>query len=140
MTRLREDMEAKRKQEILKIEAKKNRTIEELKAKHDKKYKDIHDYYNDITRLNMDMISTLRADFKTEKNREAQANREKMIQHANNDQIVKPLENVKKEIAWLEERKELNNEVRDKLAEKQCAIVERQKEYQDLEWQYEVRL
>ena len=63
-----------------------------------------------------------------------------MIQHANNDQIVKPLENVKKEIAWLEERKELNNEVRDKLAEKQRAIVERQKEYQDLEWQYEVRL
>ena len=85
MTRLREDMEAKRKTEITKIEAKKNRTIEELKAKHDKKYKDIHNYYQDITRLNMDMISTLRADFKTEKIREATANREKTIQHANND-------------------------------------------------------
>jgi len=35
MTRLRFDMEAKRKSEIAKIEAKKNRTIEELKAKHD---------------------------------------------------------------------------------------------------------
>ena len=75
MTRLREDMEAKRKTEITKIEAKKNRTIEELKAKHDKKYKDIHNYYQDITRLNMDMITTLRADFKTEKIREATANR-----------------------------------------------------------------
>ena len=70
MARLREVMEAKRKSEILKIEAKKNRTIEELKTKHDKKYQDIHDYYNDITRLNMDMISTLRTDFKSEKIRE----------------------------------------------------------------------
>ena len=94
MTRLREDMETKRKAEIAKIETKKNKTIEELKNKHDKKYKDIHDYYNDITRLNMDMISTLRADFKTEKIREATANREKMIQHANNDQIVTILSSV----------------------------------------------
>ena len=67
MTRLREDMEAKRKSEIAKIEAKKNKTIEELKQKHEKKYQDIHLYYNDITKLNMDMISTLRTDFKSEK-------------------------------------------------------------------------
>ena len=104
MTRLREDMEAKRKTEIAKIEAKKNKSIEELKAKHDQKYKDIHDYYNDITRLNMDMITTLRADFKNEKIRENNANREKNIQHANNDMIVKPLENVRKDIARLQER------------------------------------
>ena len=104
MTRLREDMEAKRKTEIAKIEAKKNKSIEELKAKHDGKYQDIHDYYNDITRLNMDMISTLRADFKNEKIREATATREKMIQSANNDMIVKPLEHVKKEITRLAEK------------------------------------
>ena len=134
MTRLREDMETKRKAEIAKIETKKNKTIEELKNKHDKKYKDIHDYYNDITRLNMDMISTLRADFKTEKIREATANREKMIQHANNDQIVRPLENVKKEIAKLQETQLRNNQVREKLADKQRKIVETQKEYADLEW------
>ena len=40
----------------------------------------------------MDMISTLRTDFKSEKIRENQANREKMIQQANNDMIVVPLE------------------------------------------------
>ena len=103
MTRLREDMEAKRKAEIAKIEAKKNKTILELKDKHDKKYQDIHLYYSDITRLNMDMISTLRTDFKSEKQREATANREKMIWHANNDMIIKPMEHVKKEIARLTE-------------------------------------
>ena len=77
MTRLRGDMETKRKFEIAKIEAKKNKAIEDLKAKHEQKYQDIHDYYNDITRLNMDMISTLRTDLKLERGREATANREK---------------------------------------------------------------
>ena len=101
MTRLREDMETKRKAEIAKIESKKDKTIIELKTKHDQKYQEIHDYYNDITRLNMDMITTLRADFKTEKGNENRANREKMIQHAENDMIVKPLEHVKKEIIRL---------------------------------------
>ena len=140
MTRLREDMETRRKAEIAKIEAKKNRTIEELKQKHEQKYQEIRDYYNDITRLNMDMISTLRTDFKTEKARENQANREKMIQHANNDMIVKPLEHVKKEIAKLLDLQIKNNKVRDDLADEQKKIVKTQQEYQEVEWQYEVRL
>ena len=117
MTRLREDMEAKRKAEIAKIESKKDKTIIDLKTKHDQKYQEIHDYYTDITRLNMDMITTLRADFKTEKGNENRANREKMLQHAENDMIVKPLEHVKKEIIRLQERQILNNKVRGQLAE-----------------------
>ena len=104
MTRLRETMEAKRKAEIIKIQDKKNKTIGDLKEKHDRKYQEIHDYYNDITRLNMDMITTLRADFKAEKNNEARANREKMIESAANDEIVKPLDKVRKDIIRLQER------------------------------------
>ena len=53
---------------------------------------------------------------------------------------VKPLEHVKKEIARLQEKQIQNNKVREMLAEKQRKIVETQKEYQDIEWQYEVRL
>ena len=64
----------------------------------------------------MDMITTLRADFKTEKVRESQANREKNIQHAANDMVVKPLEHVKKEITRLMEVQIKNNEVREDLA------------------------
>ena len=86
------------------------------------------------------MISTLRTDFKSEKQREATANREKMIWHANNDMIIKPMEHVKKEIARLTELQDKNVKVREQLAEKQQKIVEAQKEYQSLEWQYEVSL
>ena len=88
----------------------------------------------------MDMISTLRTDFKSEKQREATANREKTIWHANNDMIIKPMEHVKKEIARLTELQAKNVKVREQLAEKQQKIVEAQKEYQSLEWQYEVSL
>ena len=45
MARLRNVMEGFRRTEISKIEAKKNRVIEELKTKHEQKYQDIHDYY-----------------------------------------------------------------------------------------------
>lgn len=86
----------------------------------------------------MDMISTLRTDFKSEKQREASANREKQVQHANNDMIVKPLEHVKKEIARLLELRGKNDSVREMLAEKQKLIVETQHKYADIEWQYEV--
>lgn len=88
----------------------------------------------------MDMISTLRTDLKIERGREAAANRNKIQQHAANDMIVKPLEHIKKDIIHLQEKQLLNNRVREQLAEKQRRIVEVQKEYQDIEWQYEVRL
>ena len=82
MTHLVEDMQTKNRTEILNIEAKNNCTIEEeLTAKHVKKYKDIHGYYKDISCLKIDMINTLRTDFKREKIREATANRKKMMKH-----------------------------------------------------------
>lgn len=140
MQRLREDMESKRKIEIQKIEAKKNKAIEDLKAKHEQKYADIRDQYNLITRTNMDYIRTLRTDLKFEAQRNYQANREKMIQHQNNDQIVKPLEQVRKEIQSLQEQKVEYLKVKDKLANKQREIVEIEKQYKELEWQYEVKL
>lgn len=88
----------------------------------------------------MDMISTLRTDLKIERGREATANREKTSEHARNDMIVKPLEHIKKEITHLKELQIKNNEVREELAGKQRKIVDTQKEYQAIEWQYEVRL
>ena len=56
MALLRQNMEKKRKEEIEKIEAKKNAAIEALKQKHKKKYDDIKEYYGEITRTNLDMI------------------------------------------------------------------------------------
>ena len=60
MALLRANTEKKRKEEIAKIEAKKNSAIAKLKEEIAKKYADIREYYTEITRTNMDMIQTLR--------------------------------------------------------------------------------
>lgn len=56
MLLLRNDMENKRKEEIRRIEAKKNHAIKELTMKHSKKYSEIKEYYSEITTTNLDII------------------------------------------------------------------------------------
>ena len=60
MNLLRENMEIKRKDAISKIEAKKNLAIAKLVEKHELKYKNIREYYNEITGINIDLINSLK--------------------------------------------------------------------------------
>ena len=89
---MRQNTERKRRQEIAKIEAKKNFAVEELKANHEKKFTDIRAFYNEITRSHMDMIKTLRGDLKDEQRKMNQAIKDKLIEEAANNDIMKPLE------------------------------------------------
>lgn len=133
-------MEKKRKVEIAKIEAKKNAAIDELKNKHEKKYNDIKDYYSEITRTNMDMIKTLRGDLKDEQRKMLKAIKDKNIEEAANNDIMKPLEALKKEIILLKEEKRKHDDIRDKLTQCQKKIVETETAYKEIEWEYEVKL
>lgn len=110
-------MERKRKAEIAKIEEKKNLAIDDLKAKHEKKYNEIRDYYSEITRTNMDMIKTLRGDLKDEQRKMNKANKDKLIEETANNDIMKPLEALKKEIKLLTAEKKKHDEIREKLAD-----------------------
>ena len=56
---LREDLELRRKVEILEIEERKNNHINELMKKHEKAFGEIKNYYNDITHNNLDLIRSL---------------------------------------------------------------------------------
>jgi len=60
MKLLRETCEAKRKEAIEQIEKKKNKAIEDLVQQHETKYKEIKDYYAEITGINMDLIQSLK--------------------------------------------------------------------------------
>jgi len=140
MQLLRANMEKKRKVEISKIEAKKNSAIEALKTKHAKKYQDIRDYYNEITRTNIDMISTLRQDLRTAIASQNKANKDKAIQEAANNDIVKPMEKLRKEIKHLEIEEKKCVEIKKKLSECQQEIVATETTYKSIEWEYEVKL
>jgi hypothetical protein len=71
MTHLRKEMEKRRDQEIQKIEAKKNARIKELTQTHDKKYKDIKNYYQEITNTNLDIIKQLKEELADAKRKDA---------------------------------------------------------------------
>ena len=60
MLNLRQEMENKRKNEIKKIQEKKDQAIDELTKKHDQKYLDIKNYYTEITNTNLDIIKQLK--------------------------------------------------------------------------------
>ena len=140
MERLRKDMDEKRKIEARKIEAKKNEAIAALKAKHEKKYFDIKEYYTAITKTNLDLIRTLRGDLKLEKAKDTQANKERLVEENNSKLVVGPLEAIGKEVNKLLQEKVAHDEVKVNLIECQQKISETETTYKTLEWEYEVRL
>ena len=91
-------MDEKRKIECKKIEDKKNIAIADLKAKHEKKYFDIKEYYTAITKTNLDLIRTLRGDLKQEKLKDTSANKERLVEENNSKLVVGPLEQIGKEV------------------------------------------
>ena len=56
MQTLKEDLELRMKVEIHEIEERKNRHINELMKNHQEAFKEMKEYYNDITRENLELI------------------------------------------------------------------------------------
>jgi hypothetical protein len=53
---LKEDLELRMKVEIHEIEERKNQHINELMKNHQEAFKEMKEYYNDITRENLELI------------------------------------------------------------------------------------
>ena len=60
METLRDELELRRKTEILEIEERKNFQISTLMRNHEKAFSDIKNYYNDITLNNLALINNLK--------------------------------------------------------------------------------
>ena len=84
---LRADKERKRKQEIERIEKKKNDAIRALTEKHTRKYNEIKAYYSEITNTNMDIIKQLKDDLIDANQQYSKTQREKMRQEELNLKI-----------------------------------------------------
>lgn len=115
MLLLREEMERKRKGLILQIENKKNQAIKELTAKHQKKYNDIKNYYQEITNTNMDLIKMLKDELTDAKKEDTTKQKAKMDQEEANKQVVVPLQEANDEVARLTELKKQHDKIMDKL-------------------------
>merc|ERR1719502_1451317 len=132
MKLLREDLDLRRKMEILEIEERKNNHINELMKKHEKAFGEIKNYYNDITHNNLDLIRSLKEEV-------AEMNKKLMFEIAQeNKKLSEPLTRALKEVEKL--RHELANYQKDKMslqnAKSRLHVLETQ--LRDLTWEHEV--
>lgn len=94
-------MEAKRKEAIEQIEKKKNKAIEDLVQQHETKYKQIKDYYAEITGINMDLINSLKIELNETRVMDQQTHKKKMRQYEKNQQVEGPLNEANNEVEQL---------------------------------------
>merc|ERR1711865_945111 len=135
---LRDDLELRRKVEILEIEERKNHHINELMKKHEKAFGEIKNYYNDITHNNLDLIRSLKEEVSEMKKKEV-SNEKLMFEIAQeNKKLSEPLTRALKEVEKL--RHELANYQKDKMslqnAKSRLHVLETQ--LRDLTWEHEV--
>lgn len=136
---LRQDMEKRRKQEIQRIESKKNDAIRALTQKHEKKYSDIKEYYSEITSTNLDIIRQLKDDLAEAKAQDAKTQREKMHQEELNARVQKPLDEANKAVKELKLVQLKHNDVKGHLQDCLAKTKEIESSIVDAEWEYEVK-
>ena len=134
MILLREEMERKRKSLILQIENKKNAAIKDLTSKHQKKYNDIKNYYQEITNTNLDIIKQLKDELTDAKKEDTSKQKAKMDQEEANKQVVEPLQKASEEVKKLSEKKKHHDQIMEKLKDTQREIMEHDTILKDIEW------
>jgi len=121
---LRADKERKRKQEIERIEKKKNDAIRALTEKHTRKYNEIKAYYSEITNTNMDIIKQLKDDLIDANQQYSKTQREKMRQEELNLKIQEPFQQAQKAVAELLKKKEVHQVIKGQLNDCQKKILD----------------
>jgi chromosome segregation ATPase len=140
MKLLRENMEYKRKEAIEKIERKKNQAIQKLVDDHERKYKEIKEYYSEITGINMDLIQSLKIELNEVRAQDIKMQKEKMRQHERNQEVEGPLLEASAEVERLQKVEEKHKVVKEALKAHQQEIAEMTATFKREEWEYEVKL
>lgn len=134
----REEMDQARKEELGHIEERKEQHITELKETHERTFKEIKDYYSEITSNNLETIRTLKDEVYARKRTEAH-NEKAMFEVAQrNKKLTEPLARLQKQKKNLEQ--ELVNYLSDKeaLVSVKQQVKETDQEHQTLSWEHEV--
>lgn len=115
MQNLRKEMVDKRKARIKQIQDKKDKDIEELTKKHEKKYNDIKNYYTEITNLNLDIIKQLQEALNDARKEDIDKNKQKMDQTEQNAKVVQPLHQANADVEKLKKKKKKHEEIKNEL-------------------------
>ena len=137
ISRLRSELELRRRAEIHEIEERKNEHINELIKKHEAAFHEMKAYYNQITSNNLDLIRSLKEEIANMK-RNDEHNEALMYDiERENMNLNEPLELAKREVAEL--MQQLHNYEKDKLSLRntRCRLRALETEFQTLREEHE---
>jgi len=112
--KLQMDLELRRRVDLHEIEERKNNHINQLVTNHKRAFEQTKNYYNDITRGNIQLIRNLKEQV-AELRRKGEANAKLLAEYTlENDKLAQPLADVASELADLQSK--LRDREKDKLA------------------------
>ncbi|KAG1946545.1 dynein regulatory complex subunit 4 isoform X2 [Pimephales promelas] len=138
MQKLRQEEELRRKTDIHEIEERKNSHINMLMKNHEKAFKDIRNYFNDIVYKNLDFITSLKEELKEMKRKEEKRNKEMAEVLEQNKDLRESPQKAKDEVAELQ--KQLDNYEKDKsaLTRTRARLKIFDRELKELKWEHKV--
>uniref|UniRef100_A0A8C2BRC5 Dynein regulatory complex subunit 4 n=1 Tax=Cyprinus carpio TaxID=7962 RepID=A0A8C2BRC5_CYPCA len=134
MQKLRQEEELRRKTEIHELEERKNSHINMLMMNHEKAFRDIRNYFNDIVYKNLDLITSL----KEMKRKEEKRNKEMAEVLEENKDLRESPQKAKEEVAELQKLLSNYDKDRSALARTRARLKISEREMKELKWVHEV--
>jgi len=134
------EMEEIKAQQTKRLEDEKEAKIKTLKQNHATYYKDIKNYYNDITTSNLSLIKQFKEDIQKAQDQEEKDQQRLKKLTEQNQRLRKPLEEATAQIEQLKKDLEHWKAVKLEKQELRKKISELENEYRTLEYEYEVGL
>uniref|UniRef100_A0A671S2X2 Dynein regulatory complex subunit 4 n=1 Tax=Sinocyclocheilus anshuiensis TaxID=1608454 RepID=A0A671S2X2_9TELE len=138
MQKLRQEEELRCKTEIHEIEERKNSHINMLMMNHEKAFRDIRNYFNDIVYKNLDLITSLKEELKEMKRKEEKRNKEMAEVLEENKELRASPQKAKEEVAELQKRLANYDKDRSALARTRARLKISEREMKELKWVHEV--
>lgn len=137
--KIRQEMEEYSARRISQLEEEKDEKIKELTVFHNNKYRDIKNYYSDITTTNLTKIRDLKGEIQIaqmtdEKDRKVLLKAEETFKR-----LSEPLKMITDEIDRLEEDKKKWALVKKEKTKLRDMIADLEKMYRDIEYAYEIK-
>lgn len=140
MHKIRQEMEEYSAKKVAELEESKDEKIKELTVLHNNKYRDIKNYYSDITTTNLSKIKDLKAEIQVaqmadEKDRKLLLKAEETFKR-----LSEPLKMITDEINRLKEDRAKWKAVKEEKKKRRDMIAELERAFRDLEYEYEIKL
>ncbi|KAG8345420.1 putative Growth arrest specific micro tubule binding [Trypanosoma vivax] len=135
---LREEMDLQCREEVGLIERRKEEHINELREVHERTFKEMKDYYSEITSNNLEMIRSLKDEVYARKRTEAHNERAMMDVAQRNRKLTEPLAKLQRQKRELEQELISYTSDKEKLKSTKAEVHTSEQELQALSWEHEV--